>query len=140
MVKGKLYLLLSALSLGKEIRVNRESASIDELFKELQELSHQLPKTIAMASQGGYGKGPNDRTPEPERAHGKNYDHSRFPPEVAAVLARTPRTGAAVASAYDSTAEYQNPILRGKAPLRQSPPRGVAAGRDRSRDRSRDIN
>lgn len=106
MVKGKLYLLLSALSLGKEIRVDRETASIDILFKELQELSHQLPKTIAMASQGGYGKAPGDRTPEPERAQGKSFDHSRLPPEVAAVLARTPRTGAAVASAYDSNVEY----------------------------------
>ena len=40
MVKGKLYLLLSALSLGKEIRVDREKTTIDELFKELQELAH----------------------------------------------------------------------------------------------------
>ena len=40
MIKGKLYLLLSALSLGKEIRVDRETATIDTLFKELQELSH----------------------------------------------------------------------------------------------------
>ena len=50
MIKGKLFLLLSALSLGKDIRVDRETASIDLLFKELQELAHALPKTIAMAS------------------------------------------------------------------------------------------
>ena len=31
----KLYLLLSALSLGKEIRVDREKATIDAIFKEL---------------------------------------------------------------------------------------------------------
>ena len=48
MLKGKLYLLLSALSLGKEIRVQRDTATIEELFKELQELAHQLPKTIAL--------------------------------------------------------------------------------------------
>lgn len=35
MIKGKLYLLLSALSLGKEIRVDREKATIDAIFKEL---------------------------------------------------------------------------------------------------------
>ena len=52
MYKGKLYLLLSALSLGKEIKIDREKATIDILFKELQELAHQLPKTIAMASSG----------------------------------------------------------------------------------------
>lgn len=50
MIKGKLFLLISALSLGKDIRVDREKASIDLLFKELQELAHALPKTIAMAS------------------------------------------------------------------------------------------
>jgi hypothetical protein len=44
MYKGKLYLLLSALSLGKEIRVDRETVSIETLFKELQDLAHQLPK------------------------------------------------------------------------------------------------
>ena len=48
MLKGKLYLLLSALSLGKEIRVSRDKATIEELFKELQEVAHQLPKTIAL--------------------------------------------------------------------------------------------
>ena len=48
MYKGKLYLLLSALSLGKEIRVDRETVSIETLFKELQDLAHQLPKQIAM--------------------------------------------------------------------------------------------
>lgn len=48
MVRGKLYLLLSALSLGKEIRVDRDTVTIDVLFKELQELAHQLPKQIAM--------------------------------------------------------------------------------------------
>ena len=53
MYKGKLYLLLSALSLGKEIKIDREKATIDILFKELQELAHQLPKTIAMASTAG---------------------------------------------------------------------------------------
>jgi len=66
MYKGKLYLLLSALSLGKEIRVDREKATIDILFKELQELAHSLPKTIAMASTSGGGmlRGHRDRTPD----------------------------------------------------------------------------
>lgn len=50
MVKGKLFLLLSALSLGKELRVDRDSSTIDQLFKELQETAHQLPKHIAMAT------------------------------------------------------------------------------------------
>ena len=66
MYKGKLYLLLSAMSLGKEIRVDREKATIDLLFKELQELAHQLPKSIAMASStpsGGMSR-MRDRTPE----------------------------------------------------------------------------
>ena len=40
MYKGKLYLLLSALSLGKELKIDRERATIDILFKELQELAH----------------------------------------------------------------------------------------------------
>ena len=40
MIRGKLYLLLSALSLGKEIRLDRETAQVDELFKELQEIAH----------------------------------------------------------------------------------------------------
>jgi len=44
MYKSKLFLLLSALSLGKDLRVDRDSATIDTLFKELQELAHQLPK------------------------------------------------------------------------------------------------
>ena len=71
MYKGKLYLLLSALSLGKEIRVDRDKATIDVLFKELQEQAHNLPKTIAMASStpsGAMGR-IRDRTPEhqPER-------------------------------------------------------------------------
>ena len=69
MYKGKLYLLLSALSLGKEIKIDREKATIDVLFKELQELAHQLPKTIAMASGPGGAGGKSwggmvDRTPE----------------------------------------------------------------------------
>lgn len=108
MVKGKLYLLLSALSLGKEIRVDRDKASIDELFRELQELSHQLPKTLAMASSSGGGQRHirDERTPEKHTRRGRSttpatsgsvIDHSRLPPEVAAVLARTPRTGAAMA-------------------------------------------
>jgi len=35
MFKGKLFLLLSALSFGKDIKVDRDSASIEILFKEL---------------------------------------------------------------------------------------------------------
>ena len=135
MVKGKLYLLLSALSLGKEIRVDRDKTTVDELFKELQEIAHQMPKTIAMASQGGgapgasnshYNRRPDgDRTPEQPESRQSTIDHSRLPPEVAAVLARTPRTigsGAPAPTSYESN----------HAPLRQSP-RGV---RSRSRERS----
>lgn len=48
MVRGKLFLLVSALSLGKEIRVDRDKATIDTLFKELQDIAHNLPKTIAL--------------------------------------------------------------------------------------------
>lgn len=50
MIKGKLFLLLSSLSLGKEIRVDRDKVSMDVLFKELQDLALQLPKHLAMAS------------------------------------------------------------------------------------------
>ena len=35
MIKGKLYLLLSALSLGRQLKVERDSTSIEILFKEL---------------------------------------------------------------------------------------------------------
>ena len=143
MYKGKLFLLLSALSLGKEIKVDREKTTIDALFKELQELAHQLPKTIAMASSTSAGvPRTRNRTPEqPDRAIATasltpstaslqplasgsgNIDHSRLPPEVAACLARTPRT---IVGDYQS-----NPNLHGQAPLRNSP-----RGRSKSRDRS----
>ena len=42
-IKGKLYLLLSALSIGKKLRINRDRATIDSLFQSLQELAHKLP-------------------------------------------------------------------------------------------------
>ena len=35
MLKSKLYLLISAFSVGREIRVDRDKATIDEMFKEL---------------------------------------------------------------------------------------------------------
>lgn len=35
MLKSKLYLLISAFSVGREIRVDRDKASVDEMFKEL---------------------------------------------------------------------------------------------------------
>lgn len=35
MIKGKLYLLLSALSLGRQLKVDRDTVSIEFLFKEL---------------------------------------------------------------------------------------------------------
>lgn len=40
MLKSKLYLLISAFSVGKEIRLEKEKATIDDMFKELQELAH----------------------------------------------------------------------------------------------------
>jgi len=40
MLKSKLYLLISAFSVGKEIRLERDKASVDDMFKELQELAH----------------------------------------------------------------------------------------------------
>ena len=66
MVKGKLYLLLSALSLGKELRVDRDRATIDVLFKELQDIAHSLPKTIALASSSSNASKMTtvDRAPE----------------------------------------------------------------------------
>ena len=135
MIKGKLFLLLSALSLGKDIRVDRDKTSIDELFKELQEIAHTLPKTIAMA-QSSSQRPQLDRQSieqQPERgaaASGMSHiDHSRLPPEVAAVLSRTPRT---LANAYESTAEYKNPVLYGKAPLRQSPKNVRSKSRERT--------
>jgi hypothetical protein len=35
MLKSKLYLLISAFSVGREIRVDRDKATVDEMFKEL---------------------------------------------------------------------------------------------------------
>ena len=40
MVKGKLFLLLSAMSVGREITLDRERCSVDQLFKELTDLAH----------------------------------------------------------------------------------------------------
>ena len=35
MVMSKLYLLLSAFSVGRELRIDRDKASMDDMFKEL---------------------------------------------------------------------------------------------------------
>lgn len=109
MVRGKLFLLVSALSLGKEIKVDRDKATIDILFKELQDIAHNLPKTIAL----GVPTQTVTRTkieraseqPEGRSTHSTmgTIDHSRLPPEVVAVLARTPRPHAAT---YNADAEY----------------------------------
>lgn len=40
MLKSKLYVLISAFSVGREIKIERETATADEMFKELQELAH----------------------------------------------------------------------------------------------------
>ena len=40
MLKSKLYVLISAFSVGREIKIDRETATADEMFKELQELAH----------------------------------------------------------------------------------------------------
>jgi uncharacterized coiled-coil protein SlyX len=45
MLKSKLYVLISAFSVGKEIKVDREKASVDDMFKELQELAHSIHST-----------------------------------------------------------------------------------------------
>ena len=47
MIKGKLFLLLSAMSVGRDITLDRERCSIDQIFKELTELAHILPKKYA---------------------------------------------------------------------------------------------
>ena len=47
MFKGKLFLLLSAMSVGKEITLDRSHCSIDQLFRELTDLAHHLPKKYA---------------------------------------------------------------------------------------------
>ena len=39
MLKSKLYLLLSAFSVGRELRIDRDKASMDDMFKELQHLA-----------------------------------------------------------------------------------------------------
>ena len=36
MLRSKLFLLVSAFSVGREIRIDRERATMDEMFKELQ--------------------------------------------------------------------------------------------------------
>lgn len=94
MIRGKLMLLLSAFSMGKEVRIDRDSASIDLLFKELTEIAHQLPKTIALAQSGATVSRQYQTTqPDTEKLDRSvgNIDVSRLPPEVAAVIARTPR-------------------------------------------------
>ena len=35
MLKSKLYVLISAFSVGKEIKIDREKATADDMFKEL---------------------------------------------------------------------------------------------------------
>lgn len=35
MLKSKLFLLISAFSVGKEIRLERDKATVDDMFKEL---------------------------------------------------------------------------------------------------------
>jgi hypothetical protein len=35
MLKSKLYVLISAFSVGKEIKLERDKATIDDMFKEL---------------------------------------------------------------------------------------------------------
>ena len=118
MIKGKLYLLLSALSLGKELRIDRDKATIEVLFKELQDLAHQIPKQLAMAQvQGGASsrqqlteRNMADPLESDRRSTNQNtlnqIDHSRLPPEVQAAISRTPRTHYSTAvqgnEAYDN--------------------------------------
>ena len=54
-IRGKLFLLHSMLSCGKEIIVHREQIQIDELFEKIQELAFQVSKQVAIASLVGSG-------------------------------------------------------------------------------------
>ena len=49
-------MLLSALSVGKSLPVDRESATVDDLFKCLQEVANQMPKLVAAASVSNSGR------------------------------------------------------------------------------------
>lgn len=40
MMKSKLFVLISAFSVGKDMKIDRDIASIDDMFKELQEIAH----------------------------------------------------------------------------------------------------
>lgn len=40
MLKSKLYVLISAFSVGRDIKIDRDKATVDEMFKELQEIAH----------------------------------------------------------------------------------------------------
>jgi uncharacterized coiled-coil protein SlyX len=42
MLRSKLFVLISAFSVGREIRSDRERTTVDEMFKELQEIAHGL--------------------------------------------------------------------------------------------------
>jgi hypothetical protein len=44
MFKGKLLVLLSAMSVGQEIAIDKERASVDAVFRELTELARQRPR------------------------------------------------------------------------------------------------
>ena len=50
MLKSKLYVLISAFSVGKEIRLERDKATVDEMFKELQNLAHNSHTSKSFSS------------------------------------------------------------------------------------------
>lgn len=42
MIRSKLYVLISAFSVGKDIKIDREASTFDDMIKELQEIAHNL--------------------------------------------------------------------------------------------------
>ena len=51
MLKSKLFLLVSAFSMGRDLKLERERASMDDMFKELQHIAHTMPKKYMSAAQ-----------------------------------------------------------------------------------------
>lgn len=67
MLRSKLYLLVSAFSVGREIRIDRDRASMDEMFKELTQLAQTMPKAYMSqvpSRQTIKGRPTREATPE----------------------------------------------------------------------------
>ena len=62
--------MLSALSVGKSLPVDRDSATVDDLFKCLQEVANQMPKLVAAASISNNNSGRQVNGPQVSSSSG----------------------------------------------------------------------